>query len=258
MQIFVDELSRFAADVADRRVAQIAERAATPPRVGLTGRPGVGRRTVARALHGAGVSVTAEGDTAEVICHVLAEAVKPEDVAAVAAAASRPVLVVVNKADVRGGADPAAVTARLGAPAVPMSAIFAVAACDGRIEAGARTVLRALSGVDAVAGRLAAAGAVVRYRRVLDAVARLEAASVGGGPVAARVAAFLTADATVAARMAAATDVLRAARIDCVPGEPLAQAVRWRRCRTAPLSVVHRGCAADIARGALRLWSAAP
>lgn len=251
-------------------MTRIAERVSAPLRVGLAGRPGVGRRTVARALRGAGITVTADHDAtgtsrieAEVICQVLAETVKPEDVAAVAAAAvaSRPVLVVLNKSDVRGGADAAAVSARIGAPVLPMAALFAVAAADARIDIGVRAVLRALSGVDAVAGRLAAAGAGVRYRRVLDAVAALQAASVGDGPAAQRVADFLSADATVAARMAAATDVLAAARIDCGPpddpGDRLPQAVRWWRCRTAPLSPAYRGCAADIARGALRLWSVA-
>ena len=53
----------------------------------------------------------------------------------------------------------------------------------GRTPAQVRALLRQLSGVDAVVRRVAAAGAAVRYRRVLDAVADLEALAVSaGGP----------------------------------------------------------------------------
>ena len=98
-QPFVEELARFAADSADARLAAIAERAASPPRVAVRGRRGVGCTTVARALN----PVAADADP-EVVVYVLAEVVKPEDVRAVEAirAARAPVLAVLNKADVTG------------------------------------------------------------------------------------------------------------------------------------------------------------
>ena len=49
-QIFVDELKRFATEVADSRCAAIADRLAAPLRVAVSGRRGVGRSTLARAL----------------------------------------------------------------------------------------------------------------------------------------------------------------------------------------------------------------
>lgn len=259
MLIFVDELSRFAAEVSDPRVTRIAEQVAAPLRVEVAGRVGVGRRTVARALDCAGFAVTPES-AADVVCYVLAETVKPEDVAVVAAL-RRPLLVVLNKSDVPGGAVPAAVSARIGAPVAAMAALFAVSAADDRLDAGVRALLHRLSGVDTVAERLAGAGAAVRYRRALDAAARLEAVAVEGGPTARRIADFLSCDDTVLARMAAAADAVEAVGIRCGPAggpaDQLRRAVRWRRHRTAPLAAMHRACAGDIARGSLRLWSVA-
>lgn len=252
-QIFADELTRFAAEVSEPQVARIAVRTAAPLRVEVRGRPAVGCRTVARALADFGTAAIESGDV-DLTCYVLTETVKPEDTAAVGAlaVAGRPTLVVVNKADVAGGLSAKTVSARLGAPAVSMAAVFAVAAADARLDAGFSTLLRRLSGVDTVIGWLHVAGAVPRYRRMLDAVARLAALAA----VDARVAAFLAADATVAARAAAADAVLAAAGSEPGPADPLARARWWRRRRTAPLSALHRACADDIVRAALRSWSA--
>ena len=82
----------------DPRCAAIAKRLATPLRVAVTGRRGVGRSTVARALACAGLAVTPPRGMADVDVYVLAEVVKPEDRAAIEAA-GRPVLAVLNKAD---------------------------------------------------------------------------------------------------------------------------------------------------------------
>jgi hypothetical protein len=150
-QTFADELARFAAGRADPRVTAIADRAAAPLRVVVRGRPGVGRRTVAGALDragiAAGISVTTEATAsacdADVVVYVTAEVVKPEDTDAIAAA-GRPVLAVLNKADLAGSlsgrsGDGPIAAARLrcaefselvGAPMEPMIGLLAVAALD--------------------------------------------------------------------------------------------------------------------------------
>ena len=350
-QTFVDELARFAADRADLRVTAIAERAAAPLRVSVRGRPGVGCRTVARALDRAGiasgVSVTTAfgaGDEGDVVVYVTTEVVKPEDTGAIAGA-RRPALAVLNKSDLAGslsgraGDGPIAAARRrcaefsalVGAPMKPMIGLLAVAALDdldsalwaglralaadpggptcldgsfagflaannpvptdvrlrlletldlfgtalgiaairqGRTPAQVRILLRRMSGVDAVLGGIAAVGGEVRYRRVLAAVAELEALAVGQDGLGERITGFLSRDDTVVARMAAAVDVAEAAglEVDAVrldrddPAAHLPRAVRWQRYslgRLGPVSELHRACGADIARGSLRLWSQA-
>lgn len=321
-RIFADELGRFAAGHADPRVRAIAQRCAAPLRVAVRGRRGVGRGTVARALDLAGdaygISVTT--GAVDVVVYVIAEAVKPEDVDAVAGAGS-PVVAVLNKADLArlsGRADDARLAALIGAPMVSMSALLAVAAAygldaalwaalralaadpggatcldgsfagflaadipvapdvrqrlletldlfgtalgiaaarRGGTPAQVRTLLRRVSGVDAVVNRISVAGAEARYRRVLLAVAELEALAVGDEGVHR----FLSCDDTVLARMAAAVDVAAAAGLD--PGADsvaqLPRAVRWQRYGRGPVGELHRACGADIARGSLRLWSRA-
>ncbi len=343
-QIFVDELARFAAGHADPRVTAVAERTAAPLRVLVRGRRGVGCDTVARALDragvGAGISVlSADGRDVDIVVYVTSEVVKPEDIDAIAAA-GRPVLAVLNKADLtgslsRGDGPIAAARARcaelaavLGAPMVPMTALLAVAALDdpdppmwaalqtlaahpgaaaaldgsfagflaadvavpaavrlrlletldlfgialgvaavrqGRTSAQVRALLRRTSGVDAVLSHISIAGAEVRYRRVLDAVAELEALAVGSGERGERIGGFLSHDDTVVARMAAAVDLAEAAGLDPDnsgpadwdrdPSAHLPRAVRWRRYSRASGSDLHRACGADIARGSMRLWS---
>jgi hypothetical protein len=262
-EIFFDELTRFAAGVADNRVLAIAERATTPLRVAVRGRSGVGCRTVARALHRAGITLAGDSDDADLVVYVTAEVVKPEDIREIAAQ-RRPVLAVLNKADLLGfaGDGPLAVAqARcadfaplVGVPMEPMAALLAVAALDdlaedlcatlrmladdpggaaspeavrlrlldaldvfgialavaairrGNTFAQVRTLLRRVSGVDAVVAGLEAAGAGLRYGRVLDAVAELEALAVSGGEVGERIDEFLRCDDTVIARMTSASD----------------------------------------------------
>lgn len=130
---------------------------------------------------------------------------------------------------------------------------------QGRSEAQLRVLLRRLSGVDAVARRLGTVGAAVRYQRLLDAVARLEALGVGDG----RIGEFLSGDAFVLARMAAAMEVADAAGLapggaDAPAGDPVAQlrgAARWQRYSRGPAGALQQACGTDIARGLLRLWS---
>jgi hypothetical protein len=126
-----------------------------------------------------------------------------------------------------------------------------------------RAVLRRISGVDAVIDRLVAAGAQVRYRRMRDAVCELEALAVskavseavsGSGG---QIRAFLSSDDTVVARMAVATEAARAFGLGPGPTAPLPRAAHWQRYGRTAVSGLHRACAADIARGSLRLWSRA-
>ncbi|WP_232374927.1 hypothetical protein [Mycolicibacterium mengxianglii] len=116
--------------------------------------------------------------------------------------------------------------------------------------------LREASGVDAVAGRIAALGAEARYRRLTGVVAELSAGAVGD----AALAELLTTDEVLLGRMAAASRVLRAAGVQIGPAtgaeEHLREALRWRRYGDGPVTLLHRACAADVSRGSLRLWGA--
>jgi hypothetical protein len=129
---------------------------------------------------------------------------------------------------------------------------------QGRSLGQVRALLRRLSGVDAVAGRVNTVGVAVHYRRLLDAVAELEALAVTDG----RIGDFLSRDDTVVARMVAAVDVVQAAGLTVDPADdPAAQlrrAARWQRYSRGPVAAPHRACGTDIARGSLRLWSAGP
>jgi hypothetical protein len=141
---------------------------------------------------------------------------------------------------------------------------LAVAALrQGMTAADVRALLRRVSGVDAVLAKLVAVGAEVRYRRVLDAAAELEALAVSHDEISE----FLIRDETVIARMAAAVDLAESAglEVDSVdrchtPAVHLSQALHWQRYslgRLSPVSDVQRACGADITRGSLRLWAQA-
>lgn len=147
-RLFVDELIQLAAEIRDPRLSAIAADTAVPLRVVVGGRRGVGRRTVAAALTAAGVSVAARpGTVADVFVYAVAEAAKPEDAQEVAAvsASRRPVLVVLNKTDLPGRCDVADTVAATGAPVEPMSALFALAALDQRLDDGLWAALRRLA-----------------------------------------------------------------------------------------------------------------
>lgn len=121
-------------------------------------------------------------------------------------------------------------------------------------SAGAKlpAILRRLSRVDAVIDQVAAASAEVTYRRVCAASAELDRLAIDDR----RVAALVCSDALVLARMAAAVDVVRAAGLAVELGDDVASqqrcAVRWRNYSRGPVSLLHHGCGADIARGSLR------
>lgn len=353
--IFVDELARFAAGHADPRVTAIAERTAAPLRVAVCGRRGVGRTTVARALHRAGMmsgisamtratpAASAADRDADIVVYVTTEVIKPEDIDAIAAA-RLPVVGVLNKADLAGslsgreGDGPIAaararcadLSALVGVPMEPMVGSLAVAALEdlddalwvalqaltahpggaacledsfagflaaeipvpadvrarlldaldlfgialavaalrqGRIAAQVLALLRRISGLDAVLSQVSIAGAEVRYQRVLEAVAELEALAVSQHHMRETISGFLSRDDTVVARMAAAVDLAEAAGLDVGPVDVdrdasahLPRAAHWQRYslgKLGPVSELHRACGADIARGSLRLWSQA-
>ncbi|MGH3969335.1 MAG: hypothetical protein ACRDTV_14770 [Mycobacterium sp.] len=105
-------------------------------RVAVAGRRGVGRRTVAHALARAGIAVTPPQGDADLEVYVIAEVIKPEDRDAIAAT-RRPVLTVLNKADLSG--KPAGVLGE------PMVALLAVAALDDLLDDTRWAALRALA-----------------------------------------------------------------------------------------------------------------
>lgn len=237
----------------------------------------------------------------DLVVYVTVEVVKPEDREAIAAT-RRPVVAVLNKADLAGplsGAGPivmaqarcAQFSTLLGVPMESMIGLLAVAALDdldtevrlrlldtldlfgialgmaafrpgrpSQTPAQLRTLLRRVSGVDAVIDKVTAAGSEVRYRRLLDAVAELEALAAQAKEIGGPIGEFLRDDDTVLARMAAAVDVALAVGLDVGPlDDPAAhlpRAVRWHRY-SLDNGDMHRTCGADIARGSLRLWSLA-
>jgi hypothetical protein len=89
-----------------------------------------------------------------------------------------------------------------------------------------------LAGIDALA-------AAVRYERLTDSAA----------------------DDAVAARMAAAIEVVCAAGMTVDAGASAAahlrRAIVWQRYSRGPVARLHARCGADIARGSLRLWERA-
>jgi hypothetical protein len=141
---FDEYLTRFAEAAATPGLPPIIGRLRRRIGVAVVGRTGAGRNTVAAALRHHGVAVVADPATAEVQVLVIAEALKPEEWAM--AAAGRPTLIVLNKADLtgsRGGAMPNAhrraadVQRRTGTPTVAMVGLLA--ATTGASEATGKT-----------------------------------------------------------------------------------------------------------------------
>lgn len=297
----------------DTRLTPIIGRLSRPIGVSIVGRDGVGRATVAEALARAGIQV---GDDIRVL--VVAEAFKPEDHDF--CAADRPMLIVVNKADLLGAASQVRadrIRQLTGLPTVPMSALPATAVLDDaligalrvlaadphdpgstdafcagrhRVDAATRArllavldrsgvaevtqalrrgaeptslpaLLRELSGLDRVLAGLDAVAAEVRYLRIRSAIIDLR--TVAARSADERLSDFLTCDDVIAAVMAAAAAVVRAAGLTVDTGGTtgidahLHRAVQWRRYGRGPVNVLHRSCGADIVRGSLRLAAGA-
>ena len=144
-------LAAAAGRLGEPLLADLAAGLAEPVRVGVRGRPGAGRDTVARVLGAAGVAVTgsnsagagldsagAGSDSAGAYLYVAVETLTPEDRAALAGA--RPCVAVLTKADLAGFGDrgPMAVSADrcaglgrvAGVPVLPLAGLAAAAAVD--------------------------------------------------------------------------------------------------------------------------------
>ena len=222
-QIFVDVLTRFAEQSRNPRLTPIIARIAVPLCVAVLGRDGVGRGTVGAALTRAGVTVTPDPTAADVHVLVIAEALKPEDRAHLANA-DRPIVTVLNKADLTGLSDGGPMTradrraadcrALTGVPTVPMVALLATADLNDELMSALRVLVTEPADLTST-------------------------------------------DATVLAVMAAAVDVVEAAGVEVDRGDDsaahLRRAVHWRRYSRGPVGALHRSCGADIARGSLRL-----
>ena len=109
-----------------------------------------------------------------------------------------------------------------------------------------------MSGIDDIVAKVGVLGAESRYRRVLDAVAELEAIAVTDR----RISEFLAHDDTVVARMMAAFEVVGiTVDRDKTAAAHLQRAMHWQSYRLGPVGGIGRACGADIVRGSLRLWS---
>jgi hypothetical protein len=149
-QIFVDALTRFAEQSRNPRLTPIIQHIGAPLRVAVLGRDGVGRGTVGAALRRAGVTQASDATACDVHVLVIAEALKPEDRAALAGA-DRPAVTVLNKADLTGLGDGGPLTrahrraadcrALTGKPTVPMVALLAVADLDDELMSALRVLV---------------------------------------------------------------------------------------------------------------------
>ena len=286
-----------------------------PLLLGVGGRSGAGRSTVIRALRNAGHVLAGPGEPADIDVYVFVETLNADDRAALAAA-RRPTVAVLNKADLAGfrGNGPMAVAAErcreleraTAVPTRPLSALLAVAGTDpavldaamvdalrtlatapaalpdgvrrrlaadldlfgtacavSAVRSGARrgdvaALLRTASGLGELCAEIDRAAAPVRYRRLIDGLATLGSKDSLGSEDS-RAALMLTGDDVVLARMTAAAAVIRAAGapdVECTTrSDHLRRAVHWQRYAGGPVSALHRACAVDVARGALRLWA---
>src|SRR3954447_9965552 len=175
-QIFADALARFAEQHHNPRLTPIIRHIAAPLCVAVLGRDGVGRGTVAAALAASGMTVTADATAADVHVLVIAEALKPEDRAWLAAA-DRPMLTVLNKADLAGLGDGGPLTrahrraadyrALTGVPTVPMVALLTTADLDEELMSALRVLVAEpadLTSTDAFVGSSHSLGPELRRR----------------------------------------------------------------------------------------------
>ena len=135
-------------------LGRIAAGLAAPVRVGVNGRPGAGRTTVARALRTAGISVAAAGETPDLVVYVFVETLTPEDRTALSGF-RHPCVAVLNKADLAGFGGPGpmatagtrcrALERTVTVPVVPVAALLVRSALDDALLDG----LAALTGCNA-------------------------------------------------------------------------------------------------------------
>jgi hypothetical protein len=141
---------RFAEQGNTPRLKRLTKRIAEPLHIAVLGRDGVGGGTVAAALTAAGVTVTSDVTAADVHIVVVAESLKPEERVRLAAA-DRPTVTVLNKADLTGLGDGGPLTrahrraaecrALTGVPTVPMIALLATADLDDELLSALRVLV---------------------------------------------------------------------------------------------------------------------
>jgi hypothetical protein len=173
-RLFADRLAQLAAELDDSQVSAVAVRADAAVSVAVDGRPGVGRDCVRRALQAAGVMPAEHTRAGDVAVYVVAEVVKPEDRAAIWAA-SGPVLLVLNKADLSGLGPRGPIAeahARCdryreltGVPTVPTVAHLAVAELDDELLAALRTLAAEPPDLASTDGFVKASNTVPRHVR---------------------------------------------------------------------------------------------
>ncbi len=226
----IAELTALAEDGPRPRLRPIIAALRSPVRVSVTGRPGVGCRSVAAVLRDRGLHCVAEGAVADVVALVIAETVKPEDRGRLGGGG--PMVIVLNKADALcdPAARAAAITEQTGVHTVPMCALS---------TGDPAPVLDAIAELSAP----------LRYRRLRAALTRLHALAAGDTVLAE----LLAADTTVLTVAAVADEVVRAAGLRPSSAAPMRSAVRWLHYSRGPVSPLHRDCGADLARGQLRL-----
>lgn len=230
-------------------------------RVGVTGRPGSGRRTVVRALRAAGVDATGPGAhrDADVDVYVFVETLTADDRAALAAR-SRPTVAVLNKADLTGfgGDGPMAAAGRrcdglqraTDVPTRPFSALLAVAGHDTAVlDTAIVDALRALAAgtapvSDGIRRRLAAELDLFGTACAVSAVR----SGAGRETVAGLLRSLSGVDGVV-------REVGRAAGRGVSRSDHLRRAIHWHRYSRGPVSALDRDRARDLARAALRQWA---
>ena len=238
-------LTGAAARLGEPGLARLAAGLTAPVRVRVRGGP-----DAIRVLRAAGVMVCGPAEEPDLEVLVVTGTPRPGD--------GRPDRAVLDEGFGTVAMSVTAAVAAFGG-AIEDDDLSAIADAVGVVSRGAdrtavRAALRRASGVDEVRAAIDRAGAPIRYRRVEAALDELAGRALG--PDGARLAVFLAGDDVVLSRMLAAAEVMRAAgmAVPSVPADPLAAAIRWRRYSDGPVSVLHRACAADLSRGALRLW----
>lgn len=175
--IFTGIVTRFAAQLGDPRVSRVAGCVGAPLRIGVSGRDGVGVSTVAAALVAEGYLVAGPEPgpltAVDVVVRVVAEALKPED-RAVLAAHGQPTLTLLTKADLAGSGGlataaqrAAAIEADTGIPAAPVVGLLAGVQLDDELVAALQTLAATgtdLTSVDVFASAGPPVPAAVRSR----------------------------------------------------------------------------------------------
>lgn len=126
--------------------------------------------------------------------------------------------------------------------------------------AGLTSLLRDISGIDALIAALSAAMLQARYRRAKAVVAALHHIGMTG-ELSSEIDRFLGSDECVLAVMDCAADAAAAAGLTVSGGEHpedhRLRAVRWQRFSAGPVTPMYANIGTDICRGSLRLWKSA-